>query len=386
MDFSDRLGPPRTRRSYRTSRARRRRRRATDGQGGVEEEYGDFSEGDDQEEEGLERRLARLRREVEEVRVECERTRPGQSSGEGGNKDDGIEDLEPLERVAKLSDALDAVYVSRRGGSARAGEQLQRQIDRFARASAAVAASHQADEHSMTHDSRPPSSQPARLYNHAHVLARAADFDSRLSTLEKHLGLTSRNMPETAEQPPKPILPTLEALDRQITALSSSGASLDQASRRARQLTQEAERLEEARKATRAAHQASSTPVKGVAGTKAASNGHAASYLDDPERVAKVNALYGTLSTIESLAPTLPLVLERLRSLHLVHTSAGHASATLDDMERRQKEQAEEIRQWREALENVEKNMSEGGKVMAGNLKTVDSWVKDLEARVAKLR
>ncbi|EOD49051.1 putative dynactin subunit 2 protein [Neofusicoccum parvum UCRNP2] len=390
-DFSDRIR--RQRRSYRTASRRQRR-----GSGGSDGEYGDFS---DEEDETLERKLARLRREVEEVRQEFElREQVKKGVGEDGevieggeetaaadkDEEDG-EDEDPAEGIAKLSEMLDAVYVQRQGGVNGAEAQFARTLRRFARPAAAGTTTTIPQTTTITVTA---SSEQA-----AQALSRAADFDARLSQLEKALGLNANNMPDIAANPPKSILHNLDSLERQLLTITEvSTSSLDAASRRVQKLTQEAERLEELRKAAKAAQDSATSPTTASSrqrsGTVSAAAADApppemmGAYIEDPERVAKINALYGTLTTIESLSPTLPLVLERLRTLRLIHTSAGTASATLDELEKRQSEQAEEIRQWRDALTKIEENLKGGEDTLQGNIKTVGDWVRDLEARIAK--
>jgi len=164
--------------------------------------------------------------------------------------------------------------------------------------------------------------------------------------------------------PPKPIMHTLQTLDRQVQTLTNSSASVDAASTKTKKLIEQAENLAK----IRAEYDATEHPTP-----------------EDAESVSKVNALYGTLSTIDSLAPTLPMVLDRLRTLRLLHTSAASAGNTLDEMEKRQSEQAGEIGQWRDALDQVERNLktSEGG--LMENVKNIGDWVKELESRMAKL-
>ncbi|KAF4309665.1 putative dynactin subunit 2 protein [Botryosphaeria dothidea] len=389
VDFSDRIR--RQRRSYRTASRRQRR-----GSGGSDGEYGDFS---DEEDETLERKLARLRREVEEVRQEFElreqakkgETEGGEDGGEAAAEEDEEED-DPAEGIAKLSEMLDAVYVQRQGGVKGAEAQFARTLKRVSRPAAAAAETTTIIPQTTTTIAVTATAEQA-----AHALSRAADFDARLSQLEKALGLNANNMPDMAANPPKSILHNLDSLERQLHTISEvSTSSLDAATRRVQKLTQEAERLEELRKAARASQDSATSPVstssRQRSGTVSAAVAADAgpppemmgAYIEDPERVAKINALFGTLTTIESLSPTLPLVLERLRTLRLIHTSAGTASATLDELEKRQGEQAEEIRQWRDALTKVEENLKGGEDTLQGNIKTVGDWVRDLEARIAK--
>lgn len=106
MDFSDRIHAKR--RSYKTSSRRRRRRHRApeEEQGGRSDEEEESDESD--EEEGLWRRIARLRREVEEVKAEVGRRKHEEKNGEGDDdetEDDENEKEEPS-RVAALSKAL----------------------------------------------------------------------------------------------------------------------------------------------------------------------------------------------------------------------------------------------------------------------------------------
>jgi nuclear migration protein JNM1 len=73
-----------------------------------------------------------------------------------------------------------------------------------------------------------------------------------------------------------------------------------------------------------------------------------------------------------------------MRTLQLLHTSAAGASELLDDIEKRQSEQVEELAQWRDALDKVEKNLGEGQTGLADNVRKVGEWVKSLESKVDK--
>ena len=57
-------------------------------------------------------------------------------------------------------------------------------------------------------------------------------------------------------------------------------------------------------------------------------------------------------------------------------------SARLDELV---KKTAADIKEWREALEKIESSMGERGTTMTANMKVVEGWVKDLEAKVATL-
>ncbi|KAG7131027.1 hypothetical protein HYQ45_010326 [Verticillium longisporum] len=216
----------------------------------------------------------------------------------------------------------------------------------------------------------------APTYEQSHALAKAADFDRRLVLLEKGIGIGSAALPEADTNGlPRAILPTLDALQRQIVTLSQASTSnLDAITRRVRTLTQEAHQLEKARQGAKAARES-------LGGGSPSS----AEDAEDSEQTAKINALYGTLPTIESLAPLLPPLLDRLRSLRAVHADAASASEILERIEKQQADMTADMKQWREGLDKVEEAVREGGATMSGNMKVIEGWVKDLEGRVAKL-
>ncbi len=107
--------------------------------------------------------------------------------------------------------------------------------------------------------------------------------------------------------------------------------------------------------------------------------------MEDSEQTSKINALYGTLPTIESLAPLLPPLLDRLRSYELSTRTLRRQARPVDRMERRQADMAADIQQWKGGLEKVEAAIKDGETTMTDNLKVVEGWVKELEERVSKM-
>lgn len=352
MDFSDRVTAKR--KSYKTSTRRQRRRE--DGT----EEYGDFS--DDEDGESLERKLARLKREIEEVKEEY-----GKRQAE--NKETDGKDGEDLgANVTALSRMLDGISTSQVSAPPSVAAKFAKDLGTGIKANGPPQTS-QGKGDSATY-----TVTYAPTYQQSHALAKAADFDTRLALLEKALGINPTDLPTSAT--PRAILPSLETLQRQISLITeSSPSSLDSISRRVRALTQEAEKLEESRKAAKAAQDA----LRAAGGDVIAEEG------EDSEQVAKINALYGTLSTIENLAPLLPPLLDRLRSLRAIHADAATASDGLTKVEERQSQMADEIKKWREGLEKVEAAMKQGETVMSGNMKVVEGWVKELEQKMEKV-
>jgi nuclear migration protein JNM1 len=342
------------RKSYKTST--RRQRRGEDGT----EEYGDFS--DDEDGESLARKLARLRREIEEVKEEYGRRQAENKSVVGKDGEDlGVD-------VTTLSRMLDGISTSTGPAPTSVAAKFAKDLGTGIKANGPPQPSQGKGEpttYTVTY---------APTYQQSHALAKAADFDTRLALLERALGLSPTDLPTTAT--PRAILPSIETLQRQISLITeSSPASLDSITRRVRTLTQEAEKLEESRKAAKAAQDA----LRAAGADMTTEEG------EDSEQVAKINALYGTLSTIENLAPLLPPLLDRLRSLRAIHADAAIASESLSKVEERQAQMAEDIKKWREGLERVEAAMKQGETLMSGNMKAVEGWVKELEQKMQKI-
>ena len=327
---------------------------------------------DGDEDESLERKLAWLQREVAEVRGEFDRR------SQEANKEPSRQESRNISELDSLAQALQAINASASQPVGSTTQSFLRDVDVSAAStkSTAESATKQIDG-----ERKPPavSSEPAHSLQSGSNLTHIADFDARLSQLEYALGVDTIPLPSQDSSHGKPLLPTLELLDKQFASFSL----LDETSHetlkgRVRELALETESLE------RRKRQAMESQGSGSArpGSSSAKEGIGA---DDSEQNAKINALYGTLNTIESLAPLLPSVLDRLRSLKDVHAEATSASQKLADAESRQEEINQELLAWREGLEKVESAMRESRETMKSNTEIVETWVKDLEERMKAL-
>ncbi|KAJ6126851.1 hypothetical protein N7523_002463 [Penicillium sp. IBT 18751x] len=403
VNFSDSISSKRQ--AYRSkSKNRRRRRVREDGT----EDLGDFSD----EDESIERRLARLRREVEELKVEMENEA---SAGKDDSVEGGMKQSAATEKstesvlgdgVAELSRALDNLHASSRGGQT------------IPHSAAAMLSQKLGSENSSTQISpgqQPPTGgsavttlPPPATASSAGILSHAAAFEGRLALIEASMGISSSSNPfigdGISEPALQPVLPSLDQLTSRLSALTGllvgtnptagrpsavpglTTPHLEALSTRVRKLTTDAEALASARKravdaakAAQAARIASSGSDAEGAPTADGSNP------SDEDHASKIQALYATLPTIQSLHPLLPSVLERLRSLRACHAGAAHAAESLDALEKRQAEMNSEIAQWREGLTAVEEKMRQGEAALKSNVETVEPWVRDLETRMARL-
>lgn len=327
VDLSDRVDGRR-----RGFRVRRRR-------------VGAAGEDDGEEEESLEARIARLRREVEECRVLAGEGKDGETNGEGqvGSEVEGLgRALADLETAAE-------------------GRRSQKLQDR-PRAMTNGTAAHPLEKEDEADDSD------------ERTLGKVAAFDSRLAALERALGISTLDATPGGAFT-SPLLPSLDLLDQQMSALTTatSLADLDAAGSRIKKLAAEAEQLAQLQTAA------------GVASNGDESSADGASTALSQDDMAKLALLYGLLPTLQGLAPTVPVLLERLRSLRALHAGAAGAAGMLDELERRQAEMDDELVSWRDGLKRVEAVVKSADEANGRNGKVVQGWVKGLEARVRAL-
>jgi nuclear migration protein JNM1 len=352
VDFSDNITAQH--RSYRTSTRGQRRRG---------EVLGDDS---DDEQESFSRKLMRVKREAEELEAEF------QQRLETGDKSK-IEERDPKDVMEYISNTVDAVYAARRGGVRGAEALLQRSMHKF---------ENYPDFDPSSLLSKAIERQPPIPGSHIqrsqldYVLDSAAEIDTRLTTLEDALGLNGSTMPDISNKSTLPVFATLEKMEQTVDTLANaSSGSLDSATQHVRKLIQDAEQLKELRQEALRQELTHGKPAT-------------TSTIPDPEeteRQSKINALYGTLPTINKLSPMLPIILDRIRTLRLVHTTAFQADEILTELEKRQAKQEDEIEKWRISLDNVLTDVKNDETNLAHNMKVVGDWVKNLEERIEKL-
>lgn len=318
----------------------------------------------DEDEESLERKIARLRQEVYEIKGAFERRKAAKEENAEADSD-GEDTVEALCQVLNSTNGFKTD-----GAANRIIKKLGKEMKSY-------------DAVKVTEPKIPSQDGPALSFARQNpVLPKVAEFDARLVLVETVMGIDTIPLPTQERQPTRAVFPFIEQLDRQITALSTStDSSLDTISRRVRQLTQDAQRLVEARSAATVAQEGSDGPRLPLPLDGESS---ISSFIKDPEHVSKINALYGALPTIELLAPLLPAALDRLRSLQTIHADAAAANQTLTQLETRQEDMAQELKRWRDGLEIVERKVKEGENTMAENTEVVDTWVKELEERMNK--
>ncbi|KAK5071788.1 hypothetical protein LTR64_004435 [Lithohypha guttulata] len=404
------------------ARTRRRRKRAQ-----LVEDKAEIDGFDESEDETLQGRLARLRREATELQAEIDSIEQTKESRQGDDDDSTYEDTvdhpnptsELSEGAEQLNRTLKAISL---GGSRKRVKTLEEEFTQ------------KLDQQLVPPRDRLHSTGPDINDLPESSISAIAAFSDRLTAMETVLGVSVRGPATTSS-----IIPTLESLSTQIEALSStltppqnfnitgtastSTIHLEPIAQRIRHLVAESKRLEDSRCAAtksfeelletrdRYANLLQSTHVHSAVHTSSGAqvsrnssgqeipttNGTVNAptkeqmqsqfttlFLDD--QAARIAALYSALPTIQSLQPLLPVVLEHLRALSVIHTGAADVKNELDDVERRLETQEQEVKKWREAVEDAEKAMQEGREVMKENVQVVGDMVSGIESRVRQLK
>ena len=385
VNFSDTIASG-ERRSYQT-RSRRRRRKV------LHEE-----DGSDSEDETLNEKVARLRRETEEVRLELRRDENASPDIKRPS-----EQSRSKEMATQNARAVDELHT------------LLNEMDQSLHGSASVS-KEEAFLQTLAADTAPkPDPTPTKITTNTQSPSAAAlaPIADRITALETALGL-----PSVSNSPPS-ILPTLDHLTSQLDTLtatlipstraastqppSTTNPNLDDLQARIRTLTLDADKLTTSRKAAMTSladlHEARlrynqarprDRPHSGTAPTTTATTIdqqeaviHSDLFLS--EQASKITALYQLLPSITELQPLLPVVLDRLRSLSMIHAGAAEARGELDDVMRRQGETRADIERWREAVEETERKMAELKGDMSENVKVVGEMVRGVEGKVKGL-
>lgn len=320
--------------------------------------------------ETLEAKIARLKREVEECRLEAraeEDQEAAQQENEGETKD-------AIEALSRLMSGLDSVP----SGMKKKGHARTRSAYHDA---PTIPPSSTTTEQQQEQDQQPTDQT---------TLTNITAFDSRLAAIESALGLSSLDSTTELSSLTSPLLPTIALLDHQVATLTSatSLSALEAASTRIHKLKTEAAELSNLQSQQ---PPQSSTPASDVDEEDDSSSEAERPTIPTPATLSPsdlktLQSLYTLLPTLQSLSPLIPALTSRLRSLRTIHTAAFTAHTDLDGLEERQGEMEKELRMWREGLERVEEAVEGAEEQNEVNGKFVRGWVEELEGRVRELK
>ena len=317
--------------------------------------------------ESPQRRLARLRRELAEVEDELQQQKV--------NSKEGAPSSMPEQESQRLNEVLSLVEGKVVGSKSTSPARL---LDRLSKTSLANGHQTTADAPEMYASKGGVETANDDVVHQGGSFLLISGLDTRLKTLEDALGIDTIPIDQQKEGTFKPLLPTMDKLDKQLNVLSTStDRSVEQSREKIAEMTREADALGRRQDqvgtiATGSENRVNDNAIRTDEGES----------LQNTASLSKINALYGTLDIIESMAPLLPSVLDRLRSLRDLHANAASASQSLTQIEDSQAEMKEEIQKWRDGLQKVENAITESQSSMQDNVESVEGWVKELELRI----
>lgn len=326
----------------------------------------EYEAGSESGEETMEERIARLRREVEEVRAEQEKTRSDHKGGDQQGQEHSVHELDSL---------LGALRTS----------------SQTARSAAPPLTSANGAPIAPAAPPQVPAQQPPMMTEKDvnRIVNQASTLEARLTSLEQALGLPEvSSIRPQQHPPPQNIMDSLSKLESQLASLNGTTLpSLENMSSQINRLTTSANRLKDAREAAKAARDRSpgleSTLRPGLqSDSERTAVDDKPSMEDDVELIQRIDALHSTLPSLSSMSPMIPLLLDRLKSLRTLHNDAATVSERFSEAERVQARMGDEIERWRKALEQMEGRINEVSRTDDGNRKAVEKWARDLEGRV----
>lgn len=99
----------------------------------------------------------------------------------------------------------------------------------------------------------------------------------------------------------------------------------------------------------------------------------------------KVDSIYSKLPEMEKVAPIVPLLTLRLRSLHQVHAELAHSVECIGQIDKNISDMDMEMKKWNESLDEVARGIKEHLSVFEQNRAAAETRLSELEARLAGL-
>lgn len=277
--------------------------------------------------ETLDARIARLQREVEEVKVL--------------KKKETTEDIPRLDELKSILESL-----SSKGET---GDESSDQLHLY----------EGMGERKIADKTKMQLELTNRLLER--YLNRFTDLETRLTTLEEKIGTSNIR---------RPILPSMDELRNRINLISNTPSGLEKAVANLRDLVTAVEKLKTAkqRPTTAGAQQQQEVVAR-----------------DTEVDMKKVNEIYKRLPLLDNLSALVPGLIARLKSLQGIHADAEVSTETMRDIDRTVQTIASEFKQWTETLHTIETKLQEMDDKMTHNRREINEWVQNIEARISKV-
>lgn len=198
--------------------------------------------------------------------------------------------------------------------------------------------------------------------------ADLSDLEQRLHTLETKLGIVNY------EQSP-PIISTLTYLRERISFLTASPANLDRAVNNLKQLTAETEKLKN--EVT-----VKITSIENPADDDTACNDEPSAAITAYNHAHQINTIYNSIPLLQSVHDQVPLIIQRLESLQTIHADASVVVSTVRDVETTLASLQKGIDQWKDSIEGLEKRIQQYQEKSELNVQRVKEWIATVEERL----
>ncbi|KAM3124114.1 hypothetical protein CJJ07_002515 [Candidozyma auris] len=183
-------------------------------------------------------------------------------------------------------------------------------------------------------------------------------LEKRIAELEQLVG--------TAEEPPTSLRNAINNATRRVSVLYDHEFELDKVKEEIRSLSKEMENF---------------ATAKRVAQVASGSDGPVALQVDFEHKVA---ALYDRLPEFDKVNSTVPLMLNRLKSLHHVHSESGHAVECVSALDKMLSEMSLDMKKWDEAIDKVDKSITQQQAAFESNAVVFDKKMCALLERIKK--
>lgn len=195
-------------------------------------------------------------------------------------------------------------------------------------------------------------------------VSRIAKMGERLAGLEKQIGLDELDTTDTRY---KPILVSLQETRQRLKLITNSPGALEALANNLKSVIDTIGQLRSL--------EPSSSSKGFVAGSEE---------LDVTSRGTseKVDYLYSKVDSIEKLETVVPKVLLRLKSLRELHADVLDTHSTVQEFDKLFLSLKTDVREWKEALAEVEKKMERLDVSSAENMDTIRKWNGDLNQKL----
>ncbi|CUM62785.1 uncharacterized protein PRCAT00000343001 [Priceomyces carsonii] len=196
------------------------------------------------------------------------------------------------------------------------------------------------------------------------------ELDRRINSLEKTLGADALQKFTTSTGPNIPrrtIENDLRDLRRKVSIITNPRFQLDSVKVEIESLKGQLEDI------TSKKQLAELTTTMAYIGNDKRSNPHEA----------KVNALFERLNEFDKMSKMVPLLIKRLKSLHVVHSDLSNCIQTSNGLEQILTDMKGEMREWDNSLNKLNTHLDLYEKNFDMNESVIEKWVADLEQRIA---